>query len=1046
MARKGNITGEVFDDSVIKQIEIRQNFLGQRNKTDKNLVYTNNQSSFLRLASSINIGDDITTSLKVNTTSSINVKNETEELANKNSKSTIVTKYGDETIYVTERDQIEEGKNQLRSRGIGENMIGMELAKSCVLFGGVVGVDNNLNPITKFGINDPSSPDPINTISAYGWGGLGSRGYVPMPALESANVSFYNRGAIQKADIKIKVYSLEQLQIFDVLYFRIGYSMLLEWGHNLWIDNDGETLKNRNEFVTDPFKFFFEEGKSQQDIFKSIQTQRKKESYNYDAMLGKVTNFTWKFNDDGSYDINLKLIGMGDIIESLKINKTSPSNSKALTPTEKLSKGKTNVVNAENAINNRTKKDQEKVAKAEKDAKDKIDSINEKIKAISDKYVQNILKLPSSTIYASSTTTAEGQGQNTITKGDVIKDDANLPGWLDPGVRDEITAFVNQEINGLTFTADIDPTTNEATLVSINDKLADLKGLYNPQPALFTRKRTYKDEGVTVTETLSTFEYTTSRKGKFVGGEGNIDAPKLDKILDPIFKKLNKNLAQIYELIPKDGIDQNAIQSAKDAAEASQSRAEQQKANLNRQKQALEARDEQLKLSPETSEETQNKSLFNQQLFKWRKEAKGKKGNNQLYKLTFKSSSANPNTTGKKYISLDFYYVRLGYLLEWVQNNLLVYDPSKKDLENKDAANPIFTLDYAIENNFCLRFGGQFSSDPSVCVIPSLYSKNGIEWNILPDLNSQSPYFIEGNDEAGLLMNLMVNIDNIAGILDRNLDSNGKVNLNTFLKALLNDINDALGNVNKLEPIFNTEENKLIIIDANNVPNVSTTDGEKTKNIMGVFNVYGIGTLASQMGSFVNNVDFQVQLPPNMAAMATISAQANGNIVGENATGLSKLNTGFTDRLITFKLDADSIEGATTIKSEEDKFNETLKLVNKSVNDLYGNSKTYAVDTIKSMRSNNRDIALYLTGTKQYLKKSPSPFFIPFNLKLDMQGLSGMKNYERFSITEDVLPYSYRSGDQGGVINFLIKGVSHKIDNNKWTTSIETLSVGALPK
>ena len=41
---------------------------------------------------------------------------------------------------------------------------------------------------------------------------------------------------------------------------------------------------------------------------------------NYDGMYGKITNFTWSFNDDGSYDIELKLISHGDIIESLKLN------------------------------------------------------------------------------------------------------------------------------------------------------------------------------------------------------------------------------------------------------------------------------------------------------------------------------------------------------------------------------------------------------------------------------------------------------------------------------------------------------------------------------------------------------------------------------------------------------------------------------------------------------------------------------------------------------------------------------------------------------
>jgi hypothetical protein len=292
----------------------------------------------------------------------------------------------------------------------------------------------------------------------------------------------------------------------------------------------------------------------------------------------------------------------------------------------------------------------------------------------------------------------------------------------------------------------------------------------------------------------------------------------------------------------------------------------------------------------------------------------------------------------------------------------------------------------------------------------------------------------------------MVNIDNTASVLDANIDSNGKVNLNKFLTGLLSEINDCLGNVNKLEPVFDTEENELTIIDANNIPGVDKIilNENKKRATMGVFNVYGIGTKDIPNGSFVTNIDFQVQLPPNMAAMATISAQANGNIVGENATGLSRLNTGLTDRLNPVKLDANSIEGSKSGKDDPSKiFSKTLELVNKSIQVLYV-EKQFVKATVSSMRSNNRDIALYITGNEEYLDKAPPPFFIPFNLKVDMQGLSGMRNYERFSITEEVLPYSYRSGDQGGKINFLIKGVSHKIDNNEWTTSIESLSVGAL--
>jgi hypothetical protein len=220
-------------------------------------------------------------------------------------------------------------------------------------------------------------------------------------------------------------------------------------------------------------------------------------------------------------------------------------------------------------------------------------------------------------------------------------------------------------------------------------------------------------------------------------------------------------------------------------------------------------------------------------------------------------------------------------------------------------------------------------------------------------------------------------------------------------------------------------------------------EAEQKNNKMAIFQVYGIGTDDIPKGSFITNVDFQVQLPPNMASMATISAQAGGNVVGENATGLSNLNKGFVDRLVTRKLDAKSIEGAATGKADPAEiFKTNIQTVTKAINTLYG-QKQFALETVDSIRSINRDISLYLTGKEALDNGTPAPFFIPFNLSLDMKGLSGMVNYERFSITSKILPYSYRSGDQGGVIDFLIKGISHSVNNNEWTTKIESLTVSS---
>jgi hypothetical protein len=979
MPKSGNLTGEVFDEGVINQIDTRQEFLGARHKTDKHLIFQNNQSSFLRLASSVNVGYSNPSAIS-------------EELVEKLATVGLTEEESDNLNNVA-LSRSTAGPDQLKARGINESFMGMELAKACVLFGGTVGLDNDLNPETKFGIFN-SNDDPISTIAAYGWGGI-SKGYVPFPGIKDAKIGFYNRGALQKAEVNIKVNSLDQLQIFDLLYFRIGYTMLLEWGHNTWLDNEGN-LKERNEFVTEPFRYFFTEGSSQQDIIKSIKDQRNNDAYNYDAMLGKVTNFNWKFNDDGSYDIKLNLIGMGDIIESLKVNKSVVSQGKVeLTPSESLNKRQASIDGARKSNQNKRKIAAGQNEKNQKALDDYIDSFN--------KFYENL----KGTVDTKNTTAR---------KISQLLDSAfDLGSGQDNDVAREINSIRSDlaTLDSIILTSDSNPEDIRTSLRESREKISGLINFADNQD---------KDLG-----SKSDFRKLLNKSSELIQQAIN----KLPKDKDSLFTRVAGSTQTLENVEKENELAEKRLRAAEQ--------------RVNKEKEIAS-------LSPLTSVENKNKTLFNLELYKWRQAARSGTGKNNYFKLKMTANSASPDSTGVSTLSLDFYYVRLGFMLEWIQKNLLIYDDTKKDPDSdSDESNPIFKIDTTIDTNYCLSFPGQFSSDPTVCLIPSKYNQNvtidkketNVSWDILPELAN---YFIDGDDYKGKLMNMFVNIDHTASVLNSNMDSNGKVNLLKFLTTLLNDVSDSLGNVNRLEPVFDAEENFLKIIEANGLDDVKSSieEAEKEANPMAIFQVYGIGNIAEPIGSFVTNVDFQVQLPPNMAAMATISAQAGGNVVGENATGLSKLNFGLEDRIVTTKLDISSIEGSKTgNESPESLFNNTIQSVQKEVNQLY-KTKFYAKDSVSSLRSNNRDIALYLTGNEALKEKMPSPFFIPFNLKLNMQGLSGMKNYERFSITESVLPYSYRSGDQGGVIDFLIKGISHNISDNSWTTSIETLSVSSI--
>ena len=701
-------------------------------------------------------------------------------------------------------------------------------------------------------------------------------------------------------------------------------------------------------------------------------------------MLGKVTNFTWKFNDDGSYDIDLNLVGLGDVIESLKVNKSNiVTNKVELTPTQLADQKKANIGAAIEATNASDSAVDNTVKETTQALTDKVDAVNTQLRKIINQ-IRTVVN------------TNFGAALGKTTAGRAYK----------------------QAASSLNVVAGQDKATNTAA----GNAITNFRKSFN----------NFRLDWVQQSNPKKTFAQFDSL---YSGLKSSVNS---------LSDELEAKLKEIT------GDDLASVKDAELSAEETKRQNELKRKGYDAASQRLEKEAEIRQLSPITSIETKNKTALNLQLYNWRISAQNNEDSKNLFKLTLQASSANPSSTGTDTLSLDFYYVRLGHLLKWVQDNLLYYDDTKpyvpstpsEIVETPKKANPMFEIDFDSETNFCLRFPAQFSSDPKVCIIPSSYKKDNIEWNVLPELKD---YIVDGNPYAGKMMNIFVNLDYTASCLDKNTDVNGKTNLLKFLTTLFESINDVLGNVNKLEPVFDTENNSLKIIEGSSLENAAELikEADKEDNNMAVFQVYGIGTNDNPQGSFITNVDFQVQLPPNMAAMATISAQARGNIVGENATGLSRLNKGLTDRLISVKLDKDSIEGAQSgALDPEAIFKTNIEVISKVINTLY-KDKLYAKDTIDSSRSANRDIALYLTGNDALDNKMPPPFFIPFNLSLTMTGLSGMKNYERFSITEEILPYSYRSGDQGGVIDFLIKGITHSIKDNKWETKLETLTVGS---
>lgn len=156
---------------------------------------------------------------------------------------------------------------------------------------------------------------PPSSNAAYGFENsiLGPK---PMPGIEKVSIKTVGEGYLREATINLRANTPEQLNILDTLYFKLGYSALLEWGHTAYFTNDEEFKNNSYKEIN------LSKGKTKSDILEEIEKNREESSYNYDAMFAVVENFQWNLRDDGGYDVTLKLISTGDIVDSLKINST----------------------------------------------------------------------------------------------------------------------------------------------------------------------------------------------------------------------------------------------------------------------------------------------------------------------------------------------------------------------------------------------------------------------------------------------------------------------------------------------------------------------------------------------------------------------------------------------------------------------------------------------------------------------------------------------------------------------------------------------------
>lgn len=180
----------------------------------------------------------------------------------------------------------------------------------------------------------------------------------PIPIIESIEIDTDGQNnALKTANVTIRCFTLKQLEMFELFYCRPGVNLLLEFGNNFEITStqideykrymktsskstnslmsniaqtQGKTatdLKsiivpktNYKEYIETTYKKYYamSENKDAEWLTKILKSNGQ-----YDTFAGKVTNFSYSFNEDGTYEVSIEITAMNMISMALPANNVS---------------------------------------------------------------------------------------------------------------------------------------------------------------------------------------------------------------------------------------------------------------------------------------------------------------------------------------------------------------------------------------------------------------------------------------------------------------------------------------------------------------------------------------------------------------------------------------------------------------------------------------------------------------------------------------------------------------------------------------------------
>jgi hypothetical protein len=869
-----------------------------------------------------------------------------------------------------------------------------EKAKAYVLQGGTLN-----NGKLRYGVGDQSSAYSTTSPSGISYNTsarAGAAGLKPMPGITSVDIKSKTAyGSLREVTVNFVCHNIQQLEDLELLYMRPGYTVLVEWGWAPFLGNDGQ-IKSNIEFCDHVLKG----DKERDEIFLDLFQRSIKHNGNYDALYGYVKNYSWNARMDGGYDCQTTIISIGEIIESLKIGyipfdiNTIAKNGGLLGNIPTISLSDTSFIEAFKAA-----------------------------------YSKNILAGLCHSLFRICLSNIKNP---IMEEGDIF---TITPSKSYAGISYDM--FVFSPPNTI---ADINSLGNGIyqgyiTLESFIDMLNTYVLLYAGSSE--TSSKPY----IKLSSKPRTYEYEDNPNKT----NPNPNESSLFCLAHPLQVSIDPSVCLITNSIWAGGINTSGITDGSSNGTPTPT-------------EFLEA-----------LKELDNIRMTDVSAYSFQNQL-----NLILKTIKYTVTGTDVENNIKEFLRA---YARFIRDKEWFSSDLKTQFPNAT-VEEREIASAVSIPPTAVakslsdianyaslgENSFSRTSPNLYNKLFGTSLIEAndkeLLAKNAIAAKLekgekisnpvkyLQKLQSGNKFF-ENKDETGNIGNIYLNIDFLykLSIDSRVVDPNTQeLKLYNYLKNILKEVQESIGGVNNFEIHTDPLDSTPRIIDLNYV--------DATPKLSAYTNAFQIE--AHNISGSVRSYSLQSQIFPEQGNIIAIGAQVKGGSIQGTRNALLDFNNNLEDRIIKKKIDPPASNPnqllSSDITEEKLKQSKLKKLVDSFtiLRRFFGieknpqaeqldTSSTESQSAVSEYKTALRDIISYFQSVTYSNTKGRA--IIPVKISLTMDGIGGLIIGHLFKIPSDLLPKGYKSDNLGGKLLQTITGLSHKIENGDWTTTIDAYNI-----